>query len=79
MLKKHMTPLSKGGQKVSHRGKGSQVAGMPDRRQIASLSNPGNTINNYAKASPMPQGVGTDDDTSAPLSMPPMGVPGGGM
>lgn len=61
MLKKHMFPLSKKGQVVKHKGKGSQQAPMPDRNQIAGLANgPQNTINDYAKATPMPQPVSPD-------------------
>jgi hypothetical protein len=56
MFKKDITPLSKGGQITKHAGKGSAVAGMPDRQQINQLAKPaGQNINNYAKASPMPQ------------------------
>lgn len=55
MFKKHMTPLSKGGQTVAHKGKGSQMAGMPDRKQITGMGSPGATMNDYAKASPAPQ------------------------
>ena len=57
MLKKHMIagPKTK---KVSHRGKGSQMASMPDRSQIASLARPGaQSLNDYAKATPMAQSV----------------------
>ena len=53
MLKKHMIagPRTK---KVAHKGKGSQMAPMPDRSQIASLARPGSqSINDYAKATPM--------------------------
>jgi hypothetical protein len=75
MFQKHMTPLSKGGARTVHKGKGSQQAGMPDRSQINGLATaPG--LNNYAKASPMgmptpgappgglpsgPPGIGTGD------------------
>jgi len=52
MFKKHMTPLSKGGATISHKGKGSQMTGMPDRREISQLSGPQATLNDYAKASP---------------------------
>ena len=56
MLKKHMTPLTKGGQMHAHKGKGSQMAPMPDRRQISGLAGPpGASINDYAKATPMAQ------------------------
>ena len=56
MLKKHMTPLSKGGQLVNNKGKGSQQASMPNRGQISALASaPGQSINDYAKATPMAQ------------------------
>lgn len=54
MFKKHMTPLSKGGQLVAHKGKGSQQAGMPSRHQIGGMAGgAGPSMNDYAKASPM--------------------------
>lgn len=55
MFKKHMTPLTAGGQTMVHKGKGSQRADMPDRGQIKGLSDGNGTINDYAKASPAPQ------------------------
>lgn len=55
MFKKHMVPLSKGGQTVAHKGKGSQMAAMPDRAEINQLARGPGTINDYAKASPAPQ------------------------
>ena len=56
MLKKHMTHLSKGGQLVKNAGKGSQQASMPNRSQINSLASaPGQSINDYSKATPMAQ------------------------
>jgi hypothetical protein len=56
MFKKHMTPLTKGGARHVHKGKGSQQAPMPDRGQISQLAQPGtNSINDYAKATPMAQ------------------------
>lgn len=71
MFKKHMTPLSKGGQTLVHKGKGSQQAGMPDRSSISGMASaPGQSINNYAKATPMAQpspssvpGIGSGDWT----------------
>lgn len=57
MFKKDMTPLSKGGAMHKHKGKGSQMSGMPDRQAIKGLASPGSTMNDYAKASPMPNGV----------------------
>lgn len=58
MFKKHMTPLSKGGQTTVHQGKGSQMTGMPDRQQISGLGAPGATMNDYAKASPAAEPAG---------------------
>ena len=56
VFQKDLTPLSKGGSVKKHAGKGSAVASMPDRGQIAQLAKPtGQNINNYAKATPMPQ------------------------
>jgi hypothetical protein len=56
MFKKHMTPLTKGGTLHKHKGKGSQMAPMPDRRQISQLAQPGQqSMNDYAKATPMAQ------------------------
>lgn len=56
MLKRHMTPLTKGGTRTVHQGKGSQSAPMPERGQIEQLSRgPMNTMNDYAKATPMAQ------------------------
>lgn len=55
MFAKNMTPLTKGGTRTAHKGKGSQTASMPDRSQIAKLAQPGATINDYAKATPMAQ------------------------
>lgn len=55
VFQKDLTPIGKGPVK-KHAGKGSSVASMPDRNQIAQLAKPaGQNINNYAKASPMPQ------------------------
>jgi hypothetical protein len=54
--KKHLTPLSKGGAIHKHAGKGSQMASMPNRNTLAQLTKPANqSINNYAKATPMGQ------------------------
>lgn len=54
MFKKHMTPLTKGGETTVHKGKGSQQAPMPDRAQIKGLAR-GGDLNSYAKATPMAQ------------------------
>ena len=73
MLKKHMTPLTKGGAKVAHKGKGSHQAAMPNRKMIGQLASPNSTFNDYAKATPMPQGTDPDGDGDfhAPMPMPP--------
>lgn len=56
MFAKNLTKLSNGGTRTSHKGKGSQQAPMPDRSQITQLSRgPMNTMNDYAKATPMAQ------------------------
>jgi hypothetical protein len=53
MLKKHMTPLKKGGQLVKHKGKG-EAAG-PQATPFGN-SNPGSmSLQDYAKATPMAQ------------------------
>lgn len=54
MLKKHMTPIGKG-PTTAHKGKGSQMASMPNRQQIAGMSAPGAPFSDYAKATPMAQ------------------------
>jgi hypothetical protein len=56
MLKKHMFPLSKKGTLHAHKGKGSQQVPMPSRHEVQSLARgPMNSINDYSKATPMPQ------------------------
>ena len=56
MFKKHMTPLTPRGQTVRHQGKGAESTNMPDRNQLASLAKPaGQSLNNYAKATPTAQ------------------------
>jgi hypothetical protein len=56
VFKQDLTPLSKKGSITKHKGKGSQSAPMPNRNQLRSLQKaPTNTINDYAKASPVPQ------------------------
>lgn len=57
MLKKHMTPLRKGGALIANKGKGSQAAPMPSRQQINRLTQPGSTMNDYAKTTPMAESV----------------------
>ncbi len=54
-FKKDLTPIGKG-PIHKHQGKGSQMATMPNRNTLQGLQQPaGQSINNYAKASPMPQ------------------------
>lgn len=54
--KKDLTPLTKGGSVQKHAGKGSSIASMPNRNTLSQLSKPdGQSINDYAKASPMGQ------------------------
>jgi len=63
VFQKDLTPLGKGGAVKKHKGKGSSQAPMASRDQIKSLSRPPtNTMNDYAKATPMPQGFDTDQD-----------------
>jgi hypothetical protein len=60
-----MTPLSKGGARTAHAGKGSKQAPMAARHTVASPAMPAASpmMNNYAKtppaATPAPQGLGT--------------------
>lgn len=70
VFKKHLTPLSPGGQTTVHKGKGSQMAPMPDRGQIAGLAKGPGTINDYAKATPAPM--------PSPTAVPGVGSPGAG-
>ena len=56
-FKKDLPPLTKHGTVTKHAGKGSSMASMPNRGTLAGLQKPaGQSINNYAKATPMPQG-----------------------
>ena len=62
-FKKDLTPLSKGGQVTKHKGKGSEMAPLPNRNELTALTKPAtNSINDYAKATPMPSGQ-TDPST----------------
>lgn len=56
MMKHHMTPLTKGGSRTVHAGKGSKSGPMEMRQNITNsgAEAPGAGINNYAKATPMP-------------------------
>lgn len=58
VLKKHLTPFHKGGAIHKHNGnKGSEQAPMPNRSELTALQKPAtNSINDYAKATPMPGG-----------------------
>jgi hypothetical protein len=74
VFKKDLTPLSKGGAIHKHAGKGSEMASMPDRGQIGKLAKGPGTINDYAKATPLP--------TPSPAAVPGIGSgswPGNGM
>lgn len=55
MLKKHMTPLTKGGSTTVHAGKGSnqQPLGVHNNVSVSGSAAPSAGINNYAKATPM--------------------------
>lgn len=56
MLKKHMTPLRKGGQLDAHKGKGASEQVLPSRGAVSSLTSGSpdqRTMQNYAKATPM--------------------------
>lgn len=65
MFKKQLTPLTKGGKVTKHVGKGSEQAPMPSRKDINSLATPaGSSMNDYAKATPMAQGMPTPGDSS---------------
>lgn len=49
-----MTPLSKGGARTAHAGKGSKQAPMAARTAVTQApGSPPPTMNNYAKATPM--------------------------
>lgn len=56
VFKQDLTPLKKGGEIHKQKGKGSAAAPMPQRNQLQKLQkSPTNTINDYAKATPMAQ------------------------
>lgn len=52
MQRHQMTPLSKGGTRTVHAGKGSRQAPMAARHAITNPPGVAPTINNYAKATP---------------------------
>ncbi len=65
MLKKHMTPLSKGGQLIKTKNKGASPFPGP----LSGLTQAAPSANNYAKQTPMPMAPtppmgqnGVDDD-----------------
>ena len=64
-FKKNLTPLKPRGQIDAHKGKGSEMAPLPDRGQISKLTrNPAaNSINDYGKATPVtpPPSFGVSD------------------
>ena len=75
MMKKHMTPLTKGGQTVVQKGKGSsQFPPNPAQSGALATMAGGASPQNYAKATPMAQ--------PSPMSAPGIGQgdwSGGGM
>jgi hypothetical protein len=53
VFKQNLTPIGKGSI-TKHKGKGSQMADMPNKQAVSQLAQPtGNTMNNYAKATPL--------------------------
>jgi hypothetical protein len=55
MFKKHMTPLTKGGQTVKNAGKGSTEQMLPSRSAMANITSgdpAARTMQDYAKATP---------------------------
>ena len=76
MLKKHMTPLTKGGSTTVHAGKGSnqQPLGVHNNVNVSGSAAPSAGINNYAKATPMAQ-PSPDPSGDAMGQFPPL--PGG--
>lgn len=75
MFKMHMTPLTAGGQRTVHQGKGSQMARMPNRGQIAGLSQGNSSFNDYTKATPM-AGPQTQPPAPKPVLSGPQTQPG---
>ena len=54
-FKRNLTPIGRGGI-TKHAGKGSAMAPIPNRGELAQLAKPaGQDLNNYAKATPMAQ------------------------
>ena len=69
-FKKDLTPLSKNGAVHKHKGKGSAVAPLPDRHTLQALQQaPTNSINSYAKATPMPSGQTDPTQGSASIGL----------
>lgn len=63
MFKKHMTPLTPGGQLVKHAGKGSSSQVLPSRHSMSDLTGGDQaqrSMNNYAKQTPMPTPPASD-------------------
>jgi len=69
VLKKHLTPIGKGGI-TKHAGKGA--APFPPEPKPGPLTMAAPSMNNYAKATPMPT------PPPAPMGAPPMGLGAGG-
>lgn len=70
VFKKDLKPLTKGGDVTKHAGKGSKAAPMSARKSVTQSGalSPNAGVNNYAKATPMPQqpaaptpGIGSGD------------------
>lgn len=77
VLKKHLTPLTKGGAIHVHRGKGATEQTLPDRHSMNTLTAGDpmqRSIQNYAKQTPMAGGNDPDGDGDAGL---PPSLPGG--
>ena len=59
VMKKHLTPLTKGGQVTKFAGKGSEQAPLPARSAMTALASaPNASMNDYSKASPISQPAG---------------------
>jgi len=58
VFKNKLTPLRRGGDITKFEGKGSEMAAMPDRREMKKLASGSAGINDYAKASPTLAGGG---------------------
>lgn len=67
-LKKHLTPLTKGGQIIKHAGKGARP--FPPQPKPGPLTQGAPSMNNYAKSTPLPT-------PPPPMGGAPMGMGGG--